>query len=321
MNASKIFAAMSVLFCVAVSATAADYPVKPVRMLVGFAAGGGTDSVARVFGKQLGDALGQSVVIDNRAGAGGNVAAQATAKSAPDGYTIHIVASSFATNPSLYPNAGYDPVKDFAPVSLVASTPYVLEVGPASPARSVKDLITIAKKQPGKLSYASGGTGTPSHLGMELFKTMAGIDLLHVPYKGGGQALTDLMGGQVAVYLDPIVLSAPQVKAGRTVALAVTSPRRSAVLPEVPTVAESGLPGFEITGWYAVLAPAGTPKPVVDTLDAQIRKVLQSTEIKERFLAMGLEPIGAGPEELRRFMQAEIVKWDKVIKASGAKVE
>ena len=312
-------AGTSILLCVA--ASAADFPTKPVRLLVGFAAGGGTDSVARVFGKQLGDALGQPVLIENRPGAGGNVAAQQTARAPADGYTLHIVASSFATNPSLYANAGYDPLRDFAPVNLVASTPYVLEVGPASPARSLREFLALAREQPGRLSYASGGTGTPSHLGMELLKSMAGLDLLHVPYKGGGQALTDLVSGQVSVYLDPIVLSAPFVKSGKTRALAVTSLKRSPVLPEVPTVAEAGLPGYEITGWYAVLAPASTPPAVVDTLDAQIRKVLQTAEMKERFLALGLDPIGGGPAELRRFMQAEIAKWDKVIRATGAKVD
>ena len=312
-------AGTSILLCVA--ASAADFPTKPVRLLVGFAAGGGTDSVARVFGKQLGDALGQPVLIENRPGAGGNVAAQQTARAPAEGYTLHIVASSFATNPSLYANAGYDPLRDFAPVNLVASTPYVLEVGPASPARSLREFLALAREQPGRLSYASGGTGTPSHLGMELLKSMAGLDLLHVPYKGGGQALTDLVSGQVSVYLDPIVLSAPFVKSGKTRALAVTSLKRSPVLPEVPTVAEAGLPGYEITGWYAVLAPASTPPAVVDTLDAQIRKVLQTAEMKERFLALGLDPIGSGPAELRRFMQAEIAKWDKVIRATGAKVD
>jgi len=300
---------------------AADYPNKSIRMLVGFAAGGGTDTVARVFGQRLSESLGQTVVIDNRAGVGGNLAAQMTARAPADGYTIHIVASSFATNPSLYTAPGYDPVRDFAPVSLVASTPYVLEVAPAFPGKTVKDFIALAKAQPGKFSYASGGTGSPSHLGVELMKSMAGIDLLHVPYKGGGQALTDLIGGQVTVYLDPIILSVPYLKAGRTRALAVTSSRRSPVLPDVPTVAESGLPGYEIIGWYAVFAPAATPPAVVNVLNTHVKKVLQSSEIKERFLGMGLEPIGAGPDELRRFMQTEIVKWDKVVKTSGAKVD
>ncbi|MGE0798555.1 MAG: Bug family tripartite tricarboxylate transporter substrate binding protein [Lautropia sp.] len=300
---------------------AADYPTRPIRLLVGYAAGGGTDSVARIFGQRLSEVIGQPIVIENRPGAGGNLAAQLTAQAPADGYTIHIVASSFATNPSLYSNAGYDPVNGFAPVSLVASTPYVLEVTPSLAARSVKELIEMARAEPGKLTYASGGTGTPSHLGVELIKSMAGIDLLHVPYKGGGQALTDLMGGQVHAYLDPIVLAAPNVKSGRTRALAVTSLKRSPVMPDVPTVAESGLPGYEITGWYAIFAPVGTPADVVDILNRNIAKALESAEIRKRFLDMGLEPIGAGPEPLRQFMQTEITKWNKVIKASGAKVD
>jgi tripartite-type tricarboxylate transporter receptor subunit TctC len=312
---------LAVISTLGTAVHAADYPSKPIRMLVGFAAGGGTDSVARVFGQRLSESLGQTVVIDNRPGVGGNMAAQMTARAPGDGYTIHIVASSFATNPSLYKDPGYDPVKEFAPVSLVATTPYVLEVAPAFPGKTVKDFIALAKAQPGKFSYASGGTGSPSHLGVELMKSMAGIDLLHVPYKGGGQALTDLIGGQVTLYLDPIILSVPYLKANRTRALAVTSTRRSPVLPDVPTVAESGLPGYEIIGWYAVFAPAATPQPIVNTLNTHITKVLQAPEMKERFLGMGLEPIGAGPAELRRFMQTEIVKWDKVIKTSGAKVD
>jgi tripartite-type tricarboxylate transporter receptor subunit TctC len=300
---------------------AQDYPTRPVRLLVGFTAGGGTDSVARIFGTKLAENLGQSVVIDNRAGAGGNIAAVVTARAAPDGYTLHIVPSSFATNPSLYSSAGYDPVKEFAPVTFIASSAYVLETHPKLPARTVKEFVALARAKPGQFNYASGGTGTPSHLGIELLKSMTGMDIVHVPYKGGGLALADLIGGQVSLYLDPLVLAMPYVQSGRTRALAVSSATRVSVLPDVPTIAESGVPGFEMLGWYAIVAPAGTPRRIVDILHGHIARTLQSPDVRSRFLALGIDPVGQGPEELARFMRAEIDKWTKVIRASGAKVD
>ena len=290
-------------------------------MLVGFAAGGGTDSVARVMSQRYFEVLKQSVVIDNRAGAGGNIAAQIAAKANPDGYTIHLIPSSFATNPSLYSNAGYDPVRDFAAVTLVATTPYVIEVNNTLPAKTVKDFIAYAKSRPGRLNYASGGTGTPSHLAMELFKTMAGIDLVHVPYKGGGLALTDLIAGHVSIYVDPIITAMQFVQSGKTRALAVTTPRRASVLPDVPTAAEAGLPGYDVTGWYGIVVPKATPKPILDRIQAATRQVLDTPEVKERFKTFGLDPVASSPDEFTRFMRAEIVKWSKVIKDSGAKVD
>lgn len=290
-------------------------------MLVGFAAGGGTDSVARVMSQRYFEVLKQSVVIDNRAGAGGNIAAQIAAKANPDGYTIHLIPSSFATNPSLYSNAGYDPVADFAAVTIVATTPYVIEVNNTLPAKTVKDFIAYAKSRPGQLNYASGGTGTPSHLAMELFKTMAGIDLVHVPYKGGGLALTDLIAGHVSIYVDPIITAMQFVQSGKTRALAVTTPRRASVLPDVPTAAEAGLPGYDVTGWYGIVVPKATPKPILDRIQAATRQVLDTPEVKERFKAFGLDPVASSPDEFTRFMRAEIVKWSKVIKDSGAKVD
>lgn len=290
-------------------------------MLVGFAAGGGTDSVARVMSQRYFEVLKQSVVIDNRAGAGGNIAAQIAAKANPDGYTIHLIPSSFATNPSLYSNAGYDPVRDFAAVTLVATTPYVIEVNNTLPAKTVKDFIAYAKSRPGQLNYASGGTGTPSHLAMELFKTMAGIDLVHVPYKGGGLALTDLIAGHVSIYVDPIITAMQFVQSGKTRALAVTTPRRASVLPDVPTAAEAGLPGYDVTGWYGIVVPKATPKPILDRIQAATRQVLDTPEVKERFKTFGLDPVASSPDEFTRFMRAEIVKWSKVIKDSGAKVD
>ena len=290
-------------------------------MLVGFAAGGGTDSVARVMSQRYFEVLKQSVVIDNRAGAGGNIAAQIAAKANPDGYTIHLIPSSFATNPSLYSNAGYDPVADFAAVTIVATTPYVIEVNNTLPAKTVKDFIAYAKSRPGRLNYASGGTGTPSHLAMELFKTMAGIDLVHVPYKGGGLALTDLIAGHVSIYVDPIITAMQFVQSGKTRALAVTTPRRASVLPDVPTAAEAGLPGYDVTGWYGIVVPKATPKPILDRIQAATRQVLDTPEVKERFKTFGLDPVASSPDEFTRFMRAEIVKWSKVIKDSGAKVD
>ncbi len=290
-------------------------------MLVGFAAGGGTDSVARVMSQRYFEVLKQSVVIDNRAGAGGNIAAQIAAKANPDGYTIHLIPSSFATNPSLYSNAGYDPVADFAAVTIVATTPYVIEVNNTLPAKTVKDFIAYAKSRPGQLNYASGGTGTPSHLAMELFKTMAGIDLVHVPYKGGGLALTDLIAGHVSIYVDPIITAMQFVQSGKTRALAVTTPRRASVLPDVPTAAEAGLPGYDVTGWYGIVVPKATPKPILDRIQAATRQVLDTPEVKERFKTFGLDPVASSPDEFTRFMRAEIVKWSKVIKDSGAKVD
>ena len=290
-------------------------------MLVGFAAGGGTDSVARVMSQRYFEVLKQSVVIDNRAGAGGNIAAQIAAKANPDGYTIHLIPSSFATNPSLYSNAGYDPVADFAAVTIVATTPYVIEVNNTLPAKTVKDFIAYAKSRPGQLNSASGGTGTPSHLAMELFKTMAGIDLVHVPYKGGGLALTDLIAGHVSIYVDPIITAMQFVQSGKTRALAVTTPRRASVLPDVPTAAEAGLPGYDVTGWYGIVVPKATPKPILDRIQAATRQVLDTPEVKERFKTFGLDPVASSPDEFTRFMRAEIVKWSKVIKDSGAKVD
>ena len=290
-------------------------------MLVGFAAGGGTDSVARVMSQRYFEVLKQSVVIDNRAGAGGNIAAQIAAKANPDGYTIHLIPSSFATNPSLYSNAGYDPVADFAAVTIVATTPYVIEVNNTLPAKTVKDFIAYAKSRPGQLNYASGGTGTPSHLAMELFKTMAGIDLVHVPYKGGGLALTDLIAGHVSIYVDPIITAMQFVQSGKTRALAVTTPRRASVLPDVPTAAEAGLPGYDVTGWYGIVVPKATPKPILDRIQAATRQVLDTPEVKERFKTFGLDPVASSPDEFTRFMRAEIVKWSKVIKSAGIKPE
>ena len=321
MKSIRVIASLALLVCNSAVGQITEYPNRPIRMLVGFAAGGGTDSVARVMSQRFSEALKQSVVIDNRAGAGGNIAAQIAAKASPDGYTMHLVPSSFATNPSLYSNAGYDPVREFVVVTIVATTPYVIEVNNTFPAKTVKDFIAFAKSRPGQLNYASGGTGTPSHLAMELFKTMAGIDLVHIPYKGGGLALTDLIAGHVSIYVDPIITAMQFVQSGKTRALAVTTPRRADVLPGVPTAAEAGLPGYDVTGWYGIVVPKSTPESILKKIHAATKQVLDSSDVKERFKTLGLDPVASTPEEFTRFMRAEITKWSKVIRDSGAKVD
>jgi tripartite-type tricarboxylate transporter receptor subunit TctC len=298
-----------------------DYPSRPIRMIIGFPAGGGVDSVARIMSQRFNEVLKQPVVIDNRGGAGGNIAAEMTAKAPADGYTIHMIPSNFASNPSLYARAGYDPVNEFTAVTLVATTPYVMEVNASVGARSLKEFIALAKAAPGRMNYASGGTGTPSHLGMELFKTMAGINVVHVPYKGGVPALTDLVAGQVAMYLDPIITAMQFVQMGKTRALAVTTSRRTAVLPDVPSAAEAGVPGYEVTGWYGIVVPRMTPPRIVKKLHEATRQVIETPDVRERLKALGLDPMWSTTDNFSGFMRSEIVKWAKVINDSGARVD
>jgi len=311
-------------------ASAQTYPSKPIRLVVPFPPGGTTDILARDVGQRLTETLGQSVVIDNRPGAAGNVGSDIVAKSAPDGYTLLMcTVSSHAINPGLYSKLPYDHIKDFAPVILVARVPNVLEVNPAVPVNTVSDLIKLAKEKPGQINFASSGSGTSIHLSGELFKTMAGVDMVHVPYKGSAPALVDLVSGQVQVMFDNLPSSLGQINAGKLRAIAVTSAQRSPALPDLPTIAESGLPGFEATSWFGVLAPAGTPPAIVNRLNAEINKWLQSPDGKEKLLAQGalIEPrgesvtAGGSPEQFAAFIRAETEKWAKVIKASGAKVD
>jgi len=299
----------------------ADYPSRPIRMIIGFPAGGGVDSLARIMSPRFNELMKQPVVIDNRGGAGGNIGAEITAKAPPDGYTIHMIASSFASNPSLYARAGYDPIKEFAAVTMVATTPYVMEVHASMGSKTLKDFIDSAKAAPGRMNYASGGTGTPSHLGMELFKTMAGVDIVHVPYKGGVPALTDLVAGQVAMYLDPIITAMQFVQMGKTRALAVTTTRRTAALPDVPTASEAGVPGFDVTGWYGIVVPNGTPPQIIGKIQDVTRRVLETPDVRDRLRTLGLDPVSTSLDEFSRFMRSEILKWSKVIKASGARVD
>ena len=307
------FAAMHVL--------AQTYPVRPVRMIVPYAAGGGADIVGRLLAQRLGEGWGQTVVVDNRPGASGNIGTEIVARAPADGYTLLLVGPNHTVNSSLYSKIPFDPIKDFAPVSLVTSAPYLLLVNPAIGVNSVKDLIALAKARPGKVLYASAGNGTAGHLGMELIKTMAGIDMVHIPYKGSPPALTDLLAGQVSAAFDNVLSAAPHVKAGKLRAIAVSTLRRSSALPEVPTVAESGLPGFEVAVWQGILAPAGTPKPLVDTLYSAIVRALGRPDMKERMAANGTEIIGSTPAEFATFIKSDLVKWAKVVKDSGARVD
>ena len=308
--------------CIASGAFAQPYPNHAIRLVVPFPAGGTTDILARDVAKKLTDTFGQSVVVDNRPGAGGNIGADLVAKAPPDGYTLLMgTVGTHAINPSLYAKMTYDHVKDFAPVVLVAGVPNVLVVNPSVPVNSVADLIKLAKSKPGAINFASSGSGTSIHLSGELFKTMTGVDMTHVPYKGSAPALQDLMGGQVQVMFDNLPSSLALIKAGKLRAVAVTSLKRSPALPDVPTVAESGVPGFEASSWFGILAPAGTPAPIVAKLNAEVNKWLQSPEGKDQLLAQGAEVAGGSPEQFAAHIRAETDKWAKVVKASGAKVD
>jgi len=303
-------------------AQAPAYPTKPIRLVVPFPAGGATDILAREVAKHLTDAWGQSVVVDNRPGAGGNIGSELVAKAAPDGYTLEMgTVGTHAINASLYSKMPYDHVKDFVPVILVAGVPNVLEVNPALPVNSVQELIAYAKANPGKLNFASSGSGTSIHLSGELFKVMTGVQMTHVPYKGSAPALQDLIGGQVQLMFDNLPPSLPQIKAGKLRALAVTSAGRAPALPDTPTVAEAGLPGFEASSWFGVLAPAGTPPEIVNKLNAEIAKWLASPGAKEKLANVGANIAGGTPEDFARHIQAETTKWAKVVKESGAKVD
>jgi len=280
------------------------------------------DSIARTLGEHMGRSLGQPFVIENRAGAGGNIGADAVAKSAPDGYTMMIVANGMAVNKFLYGKLSYDPVKNFAPVSLIAVVPNVLVANAArTNEKTVAEVIAKAKAQPGKLTYASAGSGTSIHLAGELFTSMANVDMLHVPYKGSGPAVTDLIGGQVDFMFDSITSSMPHIKSGKLRAIAVTTKERSSALPGVPTISEAGLPGYELSPWFAVYMPAGTPKPMVARINAALIEAMKTPEVKARFAAIGAEPIGSTPEQLASHLDAEMNKWGKIIQARGIRAD
>jgi tripartite-type tricarboxylate transporter receptor subunit TctC len=302
-------------------ALAQTYPDHPVRVVVPFPAAGGTDILARLLLQRMAERLGANFVIDNRAGAGGTIGTEIVAKAAPDGYTILVASSSHTINPSVYKKIGYDPARDFAPVTLIASGPGLLVVHPSVPAKNVKELIALAKSKPGQLIYASAGNGTPPHLAAELFKSMAGVDLVHIPYKGNVPAFVDLLTGAVSLSFPTITSGLPQVRSGKLRALGVTSKQRSTVVPDVPTIAESGLPGYEATTWYGMLAPAKTRMPVITKLHDQMVEVLKLPDIREKLLAQGLEPVGNRPDEFGAIISTELVKWSKVVAAAGVKAE
>jgi len=310
------------LAAAAAGAWAQGYPARPIRIVVPFPAGGATDILAREAAQKLTEVWGQPVIVDNRPGAGGNIGSELVARAAPDGYTLEMgTVGTHAINASLYAKMPYDHVRDFAPVILVASVPNVLVVNPALPVNSVQELIAYAKANPGKLNFASSGSGTSIHLSGELFKVMAGVQMTHIPYKGSAPALQDLIGGQVQLMFDNLPPSLPQIKGGKLRALAVTSAVRAPALPDVPTVAEAGLPGFEASSWFGILAPAGTPPEIIAKLNAEIAKWLASPEAKEKMLALGANAAGGSPEDFARHIAAETAKWQKVVKASGAKVD
>jgi tripartite-type tricarboxylate transporter receptor subunit TctC len=299
----------------------AAYPTKPVRLVVPFPAGGTTDILARAAAQKLFEAWGQQVIVDNRPGAAGNIGSELVARSAPDGYTLLMgTVGTHAINASLYAKMPYDHVKDFTPVILVAGVPNVLVVNPQLPVNSVSELIAYAKANPGKLNFASSGSGTSIHLSGELFKTMTGVQMTHVPYKGSAPALTDLIGGQVQLMFDNLPSSLAFIKAGKLRALAVTSATRAAALPDVPTVADT-IPGFEASSWFGVLAPAGTQRDIVMKINGEIAKWLASPDAKEKLAAQGANVAGGTPEDFAKHIQAETAKWAKVVKESGAKVD
>ncbi len=303
------------------SAQPAAWPSKPIRFILPFPPGGGTDTLARIVGQKMSETIGQPVLMDNRPGAGANIGAELAARAAPDGYTIVMGNIAHAVNMSLYRKPGYDLVADFAPVTMLASTPNILVVGPSIAAKSVSELVALAKAAPGKHHYASAGSGSSSHLAGELFKTMTSIDLLHVPYKGGGPAVTALISGEAAIGFATAPSVLPQVRSGKLRALAVTSARRSASAPELPTIAESGVPGYDSNTWYGVLAPRRTPAPVIARLHEVLVAAMQSADVKERVAVHGFEPETGTPEAFGAYIRSEIVKWAAVVKAAGIRPE
>ena len=308
------------LFCSLVSAQ--GYPTRAVRIVVPVGTGGATDILTRALAQRLTSAWGQQVQVDNRPGGGSNVGFEVAAKSAADGYTLLMAQPAFTVNVSLYNKLGYDPIRDFTAVTLAATGANVLVVHPSVPAYTLKDFIALAKAKPGQLNYASSGNGTSPHLAGELFNAMAGVKIVHIPYKGAGASVTDLLGGHVDLAFLSLSSVVPQLKAKRLRALAITSAKRSALMSELPTFAEAGLPGYEVTGWYGVMAPAGTPKEIVSRLNADITKALALDEMIQALAAFGLEPVAQNSrEEFTAFLQSEISKWAKVVKASGARAD
>jgi len=302
------------------AAQAPAWPTKPVRMIVPFPPGGSTDVVSRILGQRLAEGLGQTLVIDNRGGAGGNIGTDLAAKSAPDGYTILMGTVTMSINPFLYPKMSHDVLRDLAPVSVVASAPQVLVVHPSFPAKTVKGIIDFAKAKPGAINFGSSGNGTSGHLGIEMMKAAAGIQVVHVPYKGAAPAMADLLAGQVQVMFETITTAIPQLKAGKIRGIAVAASKRSTLLPDLPPMTET-IPGLDTTSWYGLMVPAGTPKAVISRLHVETAKALALADVRERYAALGTEPVGNSPEEFDRYLRAEMAKWSKVIRQAGVKLE
>lgn len=309
-------------FAIGNAAMAEGYPERTVRLVVPQSAGGGADILARTVAAKLSEAWGKQVIVENRPGAAGIIGTQGVAQAAPDGYTLLMGAiSTHAINRALYKDLSYDPVKDFEAITMVASAPLLVVVHPSVEANSVQELIALAKSKPGKLNFSSAGNGNSTHLAGELFKSMSGVEIVHVPYKGATPAEVGLMGGQVSLMFSSILSAMPHSKAGKMKALAVTSTKRSSVMPELPTVDETGLPGYDVNPWYGLFAPAGTPKDIVDKISREVVRTVQMPDVKKRFASLGADAAGNTPEQFASFIDAEIAKWDKVVKESGTKID
>jgi tripartite-type tricarboxylate transporter receptor subunit TctC len=316
----QILAAALAAFAGPHALAAETFPTKPIRIIVAYTPAGTTDILARLVGQKMNEAWGQPVIVDNRAGAAGNIGTEVAARATPDGYTLIMgTAGTHGINVSLYRKLGWHPVKDFAPVSLVAMVPNIMVVNNSLPVKSVKEFIAHVKTNPGKLSYGSPGNGSTAHLSMELFKSMTGSNIVHIPYKGSAGVLADVMGGQIAVTIDNMPPYIPQVKAGKIRALAVSTAKRSSAMPDLPSIAEAGVPGYDSGAWFGLLAPAGTPKAVVDKLSAETARIIRMPDINRRISEQGAEPVGGKPEEFAALIKSEIAKWAKVIQ--DAKVE
>ena len=312
---------LSLLAASAFTAAAQDYPVRPVRTIVAYPPGGSTDIIARIIGQKLTDRFGQTVIVDNRAGAAGMIGAELVARATPDGYTLMVADTPFVVNPFVFAKVPYDPVRDFTPIQLVGSSPLILVVTASSPAKTLQEFITLAKAQPGKITIASAGTGASSHVVAELFKIRAGVNLTHVPFKGLGPALTDVTGGQVDAIFSSIPAALQLVKSGKLRALGICTKKRMGAVSDIPTIEEGGVPDFEAAIWYGYQGPAGIPKPVVDKLAAEIARATELPDVKERFTGMGLEVTLLGPDAFRQYIAKELKKWGDVVKAAGIKAE
>jgi len=319
--AAATIATVSACVVLPLQAQPSSWPTKPIKLVVGYAAGGATDVIARLIAGKLGELLGQQVIVDNRAGANSNLGAEVVAHAPADGYTLYVFTIANTINATLYDKLGYDPQKDFEPIGLIAKVPNILVVNPKLPVKSVADYVRFAKESKDGITFASAGSGSSIHLSGEMFKIVAKLNMLHVPYRGSAPAVTDLLGGQVQSMFDNAPSALAHVKAGKLRAIAITSAQRSPLLPEVPTLAESGFPGFDVQSWFSLAAPAGTPKAVVERVNAELVKIIALPEVRQRLQAMAATPESSSPEQLRSFIAAEIKRWREVVRQSGAKAE